>query len=410
MEGFNKVKIAVLGGGFAGVRVCLELTKLLPNTKILLINDTPFHSFHTDLYEVATAALDKEVRLEFKDLSGTVNIPFEKIFQGKNIEILVDKVKEVDLLDNFVATASKEIEFEYLVISTGSDTNFFGIPGAEKYAHPLKSTEDALNIRNDIDEHIFHSNSPITVVVAGGGFTGVELSGELVGFLDKLAKKHHKSVGKVVILEAAPNVLSGMPTWAQETALKRLKNLSVEVFLNHTIKKVDDKNIYCENDQKIPYDYLIWTTGIKGASLNEKIKGIEPSKKGQLRAESNLSLKEYPNVFVLGDVAECIDQKRGVPVAATAWAAIGQGKLAAENLYRKILGKQLVDYHPPNPAFVVPIGGKFALSNVAGLQISGLLGWMLKRLVALKYLLSILPFIEAFRLWRKGVIIYSTND
>lgn len=404
----EKKKVVVAGAGFGGIRAALTLSSY-SNVEVTLINDTPYHSYHPDLYEVATGVLEHERKIDFERLAGTTNIPLKNILYNKKVQLLIDKVVSVNLPSKFVRLKSGElINYDFLVLSLGSVTNYFGIPGAESYGHPLKTTEDALNIRNDIDELVSQSDQPISVVIAGGGFTGVELAGELSKYLVKLSKLHKKVKGKVAVVERGPSLLGGMPKWASQKAQKRLKKLGVELLLDRTIEKVDGDQIYLSPDQTVAYDYLIWTTGVKGSII--KIKGVELTQRSQIKVQHDLSLERYPEVFAVGDLAECLDQKRGCQVSSTAWAALGQGLVAAKNIQRRIQNLAALQYEPENPGFVVPLGSKFALSNIFNMQLTGIIGWSLKKLISLKYMLSILPLAQAILLWWKGVRIYNNND
>ncbi|MCL5784925.1 MAG: NAD(P)/FAD-dependent oxidoreductase [Patescibacteria group bacterium] len=403
-------KIIVAGAGFAGVRVASDLSRLLPQAKITLINTTPYHCFNPNLYEVATAVLQKERKIDFQNLKCSAAIPLTQIFKGKNIQILVDKIVEVDPDKNLLVTKNLgKLDYDFLVLSLGSETNDFGIAGAKGFGHPLKNVEDALNIRNDFEELIFQNNRSVSVAIAGGGFTGVELAGELEGFLKKIALAHHKPLGKITVLEASPTLLCGMPSWAQEKALNRLQKLGIEVKLNFPIDKVAEGKIYSKQ-QIVDFDYLVWTAGIKGCLEQKQIPGVSLTKKSQLQVLGDLSLEKYPNIFVIGDLAEIFDHKRNCPVASTASSAVSQGSLAAKNIQSKILGRCTKDFVPKGAVFIVPIGSRFAMTNVFDLKIFGLSAWVLKSLVTLKYLISILPFFQALLIWKKGVEIYTAND
>lgn len=405
-------KIVIAGAGFGGIRATLDLSKYLPNENITLINDTPYHCFHADLYEAVSALLKKEGGVDFKNLRCTLNIPLSKIFKGKNVDILIDTITEADLEKKVLFTQnSKALEYDLLVLGLGSTTNYYGIEGAKEFSHPLKTAEDALNIRNDLEELISSGNhKTITVIIAGGGYTGVETAGQLMTFLKNLCRKYGQNNAKVLILEASENLLSGMPGWSQELALKKLRELGAEIKLNTVIAKVEKNTICSDNNLKIQFDYLIWTAGVIGANLNNRIKGAAFNKKGQIETKQDLSLEKYPDVFVIGDLAECLDQKRGCFVPSTAWGAIGQGSVVAKNILARLKDKPTINYQPPAPVFVVPVGRKFALSNLANFKITDTAGWFLKRMVALKYFLSILPAFEAISIWRKGVNIYSANE
>lgn len=394
-------KIVIAGAGFGGIRAALDLTRFLPEEKIILINGSPYHCYNADLYEVVSAVLPNERRIDFKNLSGTVNIPLSQIFRNKNLDILIDTITEIDLNKRTLSMQNSEaLEYDFLVLALGSANNYYDIEDATEFSHPLKTTEDALNIRNDLEELVSGSNTTISVVIAGGGYTGVETAGQLASSLGFCVK--------ILILEAAGNLLPGMPKWSQEAALKRLKRLGVEVKLNSTVRNISENRIYC-GDSRIQFDYLIWTAGVIGADLNGQIKGVFFTNTRRVETKDDLSLEKYPNVFAIGDLAECPDKKRGCFVPATAWAAISEGSIAAKNILAKSKGEKNQNYSPPAPVFVVPVGRKYALSNFANFKITGSMGWFLKRIIALKYFLSILPFFEAISIWGKGVRIFANN-
>lgn len=402
-------KVLILGAGFAGVKTALSLCKTLPRHSITLVNNKPYHCFTPDLYEVSTAIVQKEKKVDFNNLKSTTNIPLNQIFKNSGIEVVVDTVKLVNLDVKVVALQSGDLlHFDYLVIALGSTVNYFGIAGAETFGHPLKTTEDAINIRNDMDELISSSSRPANIVIGGGGFAGVELAAELAGYIKNITKLHNKTLANISIVQSSAVLLPEMPIWAQETAHNRLQKLGIEILTNNRIKEVDKEHIYCENGKKVFYDYLIWTTGIKGSSLN--IKGAEITKRGQITVTENLNLTNYQNVFAVGDFAECWDKKRDCPVPQTAWAAISQAKIVSQNISLALAKKPMLSYWPPNPFFIVPLGQKHAISNIVNFKAKGITVWVLKRLVSLNYLLSILSPIDALTIWTKGVKIYISND
>lgn len=397
MDSFQKVVIC--GAGFAGVSCALTLSKS-ENFEITVINSTSYHTYHADLYEVATARLDHENKIDFQNLEGTVRVPLEEIFANSRVKIVVENIEAINLNDGRVEAQNNSYSYDYLVLALGSKTNFFGTPGAENYAHPLKNVEDALNIRNSLLE-ISQTKAKVDVVIVGGGFTGVELAGEMAISIPKNCQ--------ISLLEATENLLSGMPSWAQLEALKRLESLGVKVLVNHKIEKVTAENVLCCEGKNIIYDYLVWTAGVKGENLQSKIGDLESNQKGQIMVGSDLSIKQFPKVFVAGDLAEYSDAKGSV-LPSTAWIAIGEGKVVAENIVAKEHGKSTNSYLPSTPSFIVPVGSKFALSNFSYFKLSGVLGWVMKRLVAFNYFSTVLPFHKAIKLWRKGVKIFIQND
>lgn len=394
-------KVVVLGAGFGGVRAALDLGKH-KDLQVVLISVSSSHCYNPDLYELASARLSQEARVDFDKVRGSVNIPLQEIFTKGKVGIVIDEVEAADLSKKSVRLKSGAIiYYDFLILALGSNTNYFNIEGAEKYSHQIKSAEDALNIRNDLEEICRNrKDKPCKVVIAGGGFTGVELAGSLRHFLPKLFK--------VSMVEAGEEILSGMPKWARKNSRKRLEKTGVEILTGCPIKKVEEDKLIA-GDSEVSFDYLIWTAGVVGNSLEGKILGVESDQHGRLQTEKNLSLGKFPEVFVIGDLAEVIDS-RGDPVPATAWAATEEGVLAAKNILAKIKGESLADFTPVNPGFVVSVEGMYALTNLYGLKLSGAIVWFVKRLVALKYFLSILPFWSAMLIWWRGVKISFNND
>ncbi|MBI2019100.1 NAD(P)/FAD-dependent oxidoreductase [Candidatus Daviesbacteria bacterium] len=385
--------IVILGGGFGGIKVALDLPAKKCGFKITLVNDSPYHSFHPDLYELATTEVLHNDKLTFKNLMGTVNIPLNQIFKHKKVEIFVDQVKGINLNKKEVILGQSNLKFDYLVIALGSTTNYLGIEGAKEYSHPFKNTEDALNTRNDLCEIKNGSH----VVIAGGGFTGVELAGLLAKFL--------KERGKLTLIEASSHLFNNMPKWAGSLAESRLTKLGVKLNLGCQITRVDRENIYCISGEKISCDYLIWTAGVKGAVPTDGIKGAVINGRGQIRVKSDLSAEGHDGVWVVGDMADLKD-KNGSPIPQTARAALAQGKAVAKNIINKSMNLPPENYRTPNSyGFVVPIGPHYALSNIFNLNIYGLLAWFIKMCISLKYMLSILTPAVALQTWWRGVKI-----
>lgn len=233
------------------------------------------------------------------------------------------------------------------------------------------------------------------IVIAGGGFTGVELSGAMGPLLE------HR--GKITVIEATGNVLGGMPAWAQKAALRKLKSLKVNVKLNCAIKEVKAKEILV-GGEKIPYDYLIWTAGVKGIDLKKGIQGVELGKKAQIPVGDDLSVPAHPEVFVVGDFAQIGNPGTGfVPQAA--WAAIAEGEVVAKNIVARVNGQKTRKFNPPKSQFVVPVGEHFAITNASNLKLVGVWAWFIKQFIALRYFLSIMPFSDAWQIFRREVIV-----
>lgn len=410
----TKKQILVLGGGFSGVRVALDLAKKnLTGAKITLVSREHFHEYHPDLYEVAASFLPetgdkRQKKLRYEHLRGTVAIPLSKIFQDKDVDLVLEAISGIDLKAKIVTLdTGKKIDFDYLVIALGSVSNFFGNQKLADNSLPLKTVTDALNIRDNIDELFLEKtrDSEIRIVVGGGGFTGCELAGELVGYLKDLAKLHSHPLDKleISIVEASPNLINGADKWFQVEAFKRLTSLGVKTHLNSRIVDVEDHQIIFESGEKVAFDVLVWTAGVQANPLTEKISNVKLEKNVCLAIDSYSRVIGYENVFAIGDNCFCFDTVHNHPVPPTAQLAISQGKSVADNIAHLIKEEKMEVYHPEMPNFVIPMGKGFALAEVFGFKVKGLFAWFLKRYVALEYISSILSPLEALRVWWGGI-------
>lgn len=414
-------KIVILGAGFGGLRTALDLASYhLENSKIILVDKTPHHDFHADLYEVAGAYVQEKknkklLKLQFENVYGSVAVPLKKILHGKNIEFIQDEVLDLKPKERRIILKNRSgLDFDYLILALGSQTNFFNIPNLEKIAFSLKTVNDALNIRDTLDEIFYRKKKlkKINIVIGGGGFTGCELAAELSDFVRKLAfrHKHPEKLVEIAVVEACPQILNGTENAVWQKAQERLVRFGIMLILNSTIVNVSPKTLTLKNKKIIPFDILIWTAGVKSNPLVKKLLSAKFEKGGCIVVNQYLQILPFENIFGVGDNIYCFDGKNRCPVPQTATAAIAQGKTCALNIYRKIKGLPLAPYIPSLPKFVIPLGGKFAIADLGFICFSGFLGWLVRRLISLRYFLSILPPPEAFSTWFFGTWIFLKND
>ncbi len=414
----QKRKVVIAGGGFAGVACALDLLKKHLDIQVTLLDKNNFHSYSPDFYEVAVGMAHKNPSLELKDfleLKTTVAIPFEDIFRSyKNFEFIASEVKNINFKKRLVETDGPEIGYDYLILAMGSETNFFGIAHMAEHAFELKRLGDALNIRAGLNE-LFESRAKhdvISIVIGGGGFTGTELAGELAINLKRLSDFYGHPLENVSlsIVEASGRLLPSLDNWISTKAKRRLEKLGVGVVLCGYITEVRKNEIILENQKSIPFHLLVWTAGVKAASCLENFDGIELEKNKCVAVNENLELSGRENVFAIGDLAHIAYAENKKPERMTAWAAIEAGHFVAKRISCLISGKNKTDFRPKSRGFVIPLGGKYALADFGWLKISGWLAWLAKRLITLKYFMSILPAGKAFRLWLRGIKIFTKND
>jgi len=411
-------RVAIAGGGFAGLRTALTLSRLVrgrDDVRITLIDRECYHLYHALLYEVATA--DFLLETVASPISEGVCIPlkaFPHLLRATNIDFQQDDILSID-------AAQRQLKLRYggtmttdaLVLALGSVPSDFGVPGVDQFARKLQTLDDALAIRNHI-KRLFSLCSRYgcptrRIVICGGGFTGVELAGELLHFLRRLARLHALEFEKVqlVILDAGPQLFAGLDPELGRRAYQRLSDLGADIRLNQRVSKVTADGVVI-NGQLLSSDLTVWAAGVKANPVQAKAKGLTLDPKGRVIVDQTLQAKGAPGVFVIGDGA-CFTPARGKPLPGTAAIAIQEGDHVAKIIAGQLKGQKPQPFKPDFPGFVVPIGGKFALSTMHGVR-GGFWAWVDRKKVDFQYFHSILPFWRALDVWLRGARLYLKND
>lgn len=390
-------KIVVLGGGFAGVTCILTLLKKLKReeAEITLIDYNNYQVFNPSLYEVAT---NEEPR------KNTI-IPYNAIFPDR-LNIICAQIKNIDIKNQTVVTTKVDpVKWDYLIVSLGSESNYFFIHGLERYAYSLKNLQNAIAIRNKLKDLISQSDKnkkQINIFVAGGGFSGTELTAEIANLKERVNSRNPdaKKLINISVIESKDRLLNGLDEKVSSFAQKRLESFGVNLLFNCQIKNVSQTKIETEDKKEFPFDILIWTGGIRGNSLLNKV-GLPLSSSGLVKVNNYLQSQSHNNVFAAGDCAQFLDPKTNCPVAQTGQIAKDQGRTAAKNVYALISGKNLHEFKMKNYSYLIPLKGRWVLADLKFMKVTGFLGWILQQIVFLRYLLMILPLKKAFKKWNR---------
>jgi len=411
MKNLEKRNIIILGGGFAGVRTALDLSHYLEHSddyEIILIDRKDYQTYYSGLYEAATT---EHGLVEARKVKRTVTIPFAHIFERTKVKVFKAYIESIDLDNGQVVTDSRILPFDYLVIGMGSVSDFYGIPGLEKYSFSLKSLEDAIMIRNRVED-IVTKKDTATIVVGGGGFAGAEFVGELFNLIQKECAHHNKDPKnfRLLVVEGGTTYLPGLPEHVSKQVAGRLGSMGIEAKFSTLITEAGKDFVMLNKTEKIDCDLLIWTGGVRSCKLPIVNCVLDCDKKDRLMVSDFLNLKKYPNVYIAGDNACFVDPATKKPVPQTAQEAIHQGITVAKNIYRTIKAKPLLPYHPGPLRFVIPVAGKHAVLYTQYLVIDGFMGWLTRRAADLRYFLTILPFTKALSLWFFENMIFMKND
>lgn len=411
-----KKKICILGAGFAGVTCALSLTRqlrrhnLLDRYEIILIDRNPYHLYTPALYEIASIPREAAPASALKTVVG---IPLEKVINKKPITLIQDTVIRIDpSTKKLFLEGEKSVAYEHLVIALGSQTNYFNIPGMKEYSYPLKHFSDAVRIRNKVEDLLLSGHQPITIEVLGGGASGVEVAAEFSNFIcavqDKIIKNKHVCTVEVIVREAAPEILPGFEDWMVQRARKRLTSLGVQIQTNSTVAEATSNEIVLKDMTRHHYDILVWSGGVIGAEILKSFH-LPLTQKGTIVVNEYLEAAE--GIYAVGDSAGFTHPVTGKMLAWNVPAAEAEGKIVAQNIIRAITGNKKIAFHPPLKfPYVLAVGKKYAIADLIVIQFSGFFGWCAKLLIELRYLISVLPFFYALRMWVWSVLLYRTND
>jgi NADH:ubiquinone reductase (H+-translocating) len=382
--------VLIVGGGFGGVRVALDLAKR-KDLSVTLVSDRAHFEYQPALYRVATSMTPL----------GAV-VPLSQIFKGKPVELVEDRVAEVSPEKRAVTGSSrKSYQYDFLVLALGSEANYHGLAVLKPLTFCLKSVRDALRLYAHLDE-LFSSMEKATdaqmvesghIVIVGGGATGVELAGELTADMRRLAKKHGLSPSFITVdlIDPGSRLVKELPEGISAKVQGRLRDLGVNVFLHRRVVGEHISEIYLK-DMHLKTKTVIWAAGVSPNELYSKIEGLSLDKKGRVVVDEFLRAKGHETIFVVGDgVSE--------PNSGTAQTAIRQGRYVAGVILRKASGRKLRPYRPKKGSFAVPVGKGWASVVLGGLKINGRMGWWLRRLGDLRFYLTIIPPAKALELF-----------
>ena len=416
-------RIVVVGAGFGGLTAALTLANdpalISRGYEVILIDRHRHHLYTPGLYEIA--AVPREYAKDHYLVSSSL-IAVREIIRGRQIRFIQGELAGLDAARRRIRLKSGgTLAYEFLILALGSETNYFGIPGLSEYSVPLKTCDDAAQLRNAIEAAVRRKPS-LAVVIGGAGATGVELAAELVNFICTLEQSISKfrniemsgrmrCATKITLVEAAKQILPGFGRRLARDARKRLEHLGVEVRTGDPLIAASKKDVTLRSGERLPYDLLIWTGGVKGPAVLRRL-GLPLSPKQTLVADPALRAgNPEDQIFAVGDNAWFINQRTKKPVAWNVPAAEAEGKHAAKQISRIVCGRKPRRFRPLRRyPFILAVGRKYAIANLASLRFDGLLGWWAKQLVGLRYFLFLLPWSRALRLWWRNIGLYRAND
>ncbi len=386
-------KVLIVGAGYAGIEAALTLNKKKKkeDLEITLIDKNDYHTLLTELHEVAGNRISEE----------GIRIPLRSIFKYTNVNLVMDEITCFDFDNNKVSSATTVYEYDYLMLSMGSSPNFFGIPGLKEHAFTLWSFDDAVKIREHIKKCFTLASQEkdkearsrlLTFVVAGAGFTGVEMIGELAIWSKSLCREYkidRKEV-RLTIVDMLPRILNTLEEKNSKKAHQYLeKKLHVEVMLNKKIKAATENSLICEGGE-IKTATVIWAAGIKACDGADCML-IERANAPKRIKVDEFCRTENKNVYSVGDLGG-LEDENGRPYAAMVENAIQTAHGAAENILNDIRGKEQKKVTVKFHGTMVSVGNYFCVSEIMGKSLPVWLSILMKFFVNIHYLWEITGF------------------
>lgn len=409
--------IVVLGAGFGGLTFCQVFRD--PRAQVTLVDRQNHHLFQPLLYQVATAGLS----------APEIAQPARSILRNfPNVSVRLDEVNGIDLAARRVELASGPLDYDHLVIALGGVTSYFGHPEWEEFAPGLKSLDDALRIRREVllaferaenEPNRAEHDRLLTIVVVGGGATGLELAGAFAELTRHVLRRDFRHIdpgeARVILLEGGDRLLAHMAPELSESAKQQLESMGVEVRLQAKVSSISEGLVELADGTRIEAANIIWAAGVSASPLTRSL-GVETDRAGRLKVLPDLSLPGHPEVFAIGDLALVL-QPDGKPVPGVSPAAIQEAQHVA-----KLISDELAPSAPgkaQRPAFeywdkgtMATIGRSAAVAEIGNIRFSGFMAWLAWLFVHLIFLVGfrnklavLLQWFYSYCTYRRGARI-----
>lgn len=395
----KKKIVLIVGAGFAGLNLARKLHK--KDFEVYLVDKNNYHQFQPLFYQVATAGLEP----------ASIVFPLRKAFQHYDgFHIRMAELVEIVIPENKIITTENKMFYDYLVIATGVDTNYFGNKEIEEHAIPMKSVSEALYMRNcflqNLEDAYYAGDEEKkrlrNVVVVGGGPTGVEVSGAIADMKKYVLRKDYPemdfSLMKIFLIEGSPVLLGSMSPQAQKKAQEFLEQMGVEVITGTFVKEYDGDTALLSNGEYIPTNTLIWAAGVTA----NKIKGLPGSvlqRGNRIKVNRFNQAEGYDNIFAIGDIAFMPTEKYPDAHPQVASVAIAQGGLLAKNLVNLSKNKPLTAFEYKDKGSMATVGRKRAVVDLPNWKFQGVFAWHTWNLIHLFSILGVKNKLIIFINW-----------
>lgn len=386
MESDRRPHVVIIGGGFGGL-YCAKALKDAP-VRITVIDRRNFHLFQPLLYQVATASLSP----------AHIAAPIRNVLRKqRNTEVWLGEVVDIDVANRVVRLEDATVGYDYLVLATGATHAYFGHPEWASFAPGLKTVEDGTGIRRQFllaFEAAEREADPearrrlLTFVIVGGGPTGVELAGAMAEITNKVMRDDFRTIdtasARIVLLEGGPRILPYYPESLSVRATEQLQKLGVEVRTNALVTSIERDAVWI-GDERIDAESVYWAAGVAASPLGAAL-GTPLDRAGRVMVEADCSVKEHPEIFVVGDLAHL--EENGHPLPGVCQTAMQMGKHTARMIRNDLGGRPRGGFHYNDKGSLATIGRAAAVADIKGMQFSGVVAWLIWVFVHIMYLIG----------------------
>lgn len=398
-------RVAVVGAGFAGLWAARNLAKKPVDT--LVVDRNNYHTFLALLYQVAAAELEAE----------EIAYPVRNILsKNPNTDFVLAHSRRIDLNNRVIETDGESIPYDYLILATGSISHSFGVPGVETHAYFLKTLEEAVVLKNHIiccferaarEKEAGKRRSLLTFVIVGGGATGVEYAGALCELIRGPLVQDYRTIDfgavRIVLLEAADSLVSGMPEAVRRYTQEKLTQMGVQVRLGTHVAEVTPDHVILDGQDPIETRTIVWTAGVKGEPI-AGLSGIPTEKSGRVPVLPTLQVPGHPEIYVAGDLASI--RQEGIVLPMVAQVAIQSGTAAAKNILRQIDGEPPLPFRYRDRGSMITIGRNSAGAAIGSATYIGFFAWILWLVIHLFNLIGFRNRIMVLINWAWDYLLY----
>lgn len=381
----ERKRVVIIGAGYGGIQVAKRLEKLLgrDRVEITIVNPLDRHVLLTELHEVAGERVRED----------SVQIPLSHVFRRSDVRVVQDEIVDIDLDGRIVKSDTAQYPYDYLVLACGSEPEAFGIPGMAEHALSLWSLEDARGIRAHVRsmfERARAEGDPVarqellTFVVGGGGFTGVEMAGELAEWIPDLCREFGipRSLVALYVVEALPRILPTLAESLASRAARAMHALGITILTNSPIVEVRADELVLKSGTRIRTRTVIWTGGVRAAGLLER-SGLPCGRRSRVEVDEYLQVKGREDVYAIGDA--CSFASDGGEMPGLVESALQSGSRAAENVAASIAGRAKRAFRPRLHGVMVSVGSHYSVADLMGFSLWGIPATVMKHLVNVHY-------------------------